>query len=296
MKKILIITAGMILCIAAAHAQLIIDAAQSGNIWDNSNWGDEFTTAPVAGDTNTWNTAGFVMTVGTADPFHGGLLEVTEGSRLASVAGSAGNNPQFQATTFDGGGITNFNNAASTYDFNGKAVTFAAGGATFDSNAQNRNIVINNSVWAGSGAIASMRTGTLDAENLYSTFQISAGSTVTGYTGTISLTNTSSAVDSLHRLIIQAATNGSFAVNIGTRSLLHLSVTPETLTFASLVLGEDTIAPGTYAFGDFTATQQGFLFAGANPASITVIPEPAAIGLIFVCGLAAIVIRRRLKA
>jgi hypothetical protein len=282
MKQILIISAALTLCAAAAHAATF-EATQTGPINASATWGGA--TIPAPGNTDTWDTNGFNMDPLTSEQFHGGLLRVTGGSQLVG-----GNNltTGLQATTFDGGGILQGVANFQTYDFNGKTLTFASGGASFDvAGANLRGIRIRNADWAGSGAITLNRT--IDgADN--SRLVIESTNTLSEYTGAISL------IGLRTQLVIQAETTGSFGVNIGTQSLLHLSV-PNPLTFASLVLGNDTIAPGTYTYDQFTSAQQAlFSGIGVNAASITVIPEPAAIGLIFFCGLATIVIRRRLKA
>lgn len=282
----------MTLCVAAAHAATI-NATQNGPINDSATWGGT-TTPTEAGNTDTWDTNGFNLTgLVNSEHFHGDLLQVTGGSRLIPASGSTGG-LRLQATTFDNGGISRNDNLLATFFFNQQELTFAGGGAFFSSNNNARDIRFEDGVWVGSGPISYTRDGS--AGNSNSTFTIFSNNDVSGYTGTISVRNTSSFATARARLVIQAETDGSFAVDVGTGGLLHLSVQPDSLIFSSLVLGVDTIAPGNYVYTDFTIAQQAFFSAGANPKSIQVIPEPAAIGLIFFCGLAAILIRRRLKA
>lgn len=250
------------------HAATIL-ATQTGPINASTTWGAQ--AVPTAGDANVWDTAGYRMTHGS-ETFHGGLLSVKSGAILAPAAGAI---LVLQATTFDNGEIRKLTNIPSAYDFSGKTLTFASGGAAFSSDSQNRNIALNNAVWAGSGNISFTKSGTIAAGA--SVLTLGADNTLSGYTGTISLANTTG--DGTARLTIDAATTGSFGVNIGTGSLLDVRDETKTYKFSSLVLGGETIAAGTYAYGDFSATQQNYLLTDGTPGMVNVIPEPATLDL-----------------
>ena len=282
MRAGLILMLGVVGICAAANAA-VIPATQDGQINASTTWGEA--TIPTAGDTDTWNTAGYNMNFGD-ETFYGGLLNITGGSLLDST--TAGADLVLQATTFDNGGIRNRRNGAQTFNFSGKALTFGSGGAGFVSNAQNRNVNLQNGVWAGGGAISWTKTdsGTTGTSSLI----LAADNNVSGYTGIISVNNTGTGTA---RLTIEAATTGSFGVNVGTNSVLDIRDGSATYTFSSLVLGGETIANGTYNYSEFTATQKTYLQQGPTPGQIVVIPEPATLGLIATFGGAVLFIRRR---
>ena len=183
------------------HAATIL-ATQTGPINASTTWGGA--TLPTAGDTDTWDTAGYRVTH-VSETFHGGLLSVKSGAIPAPAAGAS---LVLQATTFDNGEIRKLTNIASAYDFSGKTLTFASDGAAFSSNNQNRNIVLNNAVWAGSGNISFTKSGTSTGSSILT---LDTDNTLSGYTGTISIANTG---DGQAWLTINAATTGSFGVNI----------------------------------------------------------------------------------
>lgn len=274
--------------IGATAGAAVIPATQDGQINASTTWGG--TTIPTAGDADTWNTAGYDMNFGD-ETFHGGLLTVTGGSLLD---GGVGPDLVLQATTFDNGGIEMNNNSAGTFDFSGKALTFGSGGAAFSATAKARNINLQNAVWAGDGAISWTKTGVHPTQSPAAAFLIlAADNDVSGYTGIISVNNTSGNLDKQARLTIEAATTGSFGVNIGAGSQLDIRDANATYTFSSLVLGGETIAAGTYSYSDFSTSQKGYLLQGATPGQIQVIPEPATLGLITAFGGAMLFIRRR---
>jgi len=277
MKIKTILMLGVIGIGAAANAA-VISATQNGQINASTTWGGA--TLPTAGNADTWDTDGNTIAF-VSETFHGGLLNVTGGSLLEGNAGATALN--LQATTFDGGGIRNRLNGVDTVNFSGKALTFGSGGAAFISNNNNRNIKLQNGVWAGSGAISYAKVATLGA---LSRLILDTDNTLSGYTGIISVNNTSGIGTA--RLSIGSATTGSFGVDIGAGSVLDAI----DMTLSSLVLGGETIAADTYAYGDFTVAQQAFLFDGGG--EITVIPEPATLGLITAFGGAMLFVRRRL--
>ncbi len=264
--------------IGAAANAAVITATVNGQINDSATWGGA--TLPTSGDTDTWDTAGFNMNYGD-ETFYGGLLNVTGGSLLD---GGTGADLFLQATTFDGGGIRKNGNVGDKYNFSGKALTFGSGGAVFTSNRENRNITLQNGVWAGSGAISFAKTGGTVVTGT-TRLILDTDNTLSGYTGVISVNN--STTNGAARLTIGSATTGSFGVNVGTRSVLDAT----DMTLFSLVLGGETIAADNYAYGDFTAAQQAFLLDGGG--TITVIPEPATLGLIAAFGGAMLFVRRR---
>jgi hypothetical protein len=274
--------------IGAAANAAVVTATTNGQINASVTWGGA--TLPTAGDTDTWNTAGYNMNFGD-ETFYGGHLTVTGGSLLD---GGVGPDLVLQETTFDNGGIIMNNNTAGTFDFSGKALTFGSGGAAFSATAKARNINLLNAVWAGDGAISWTKTDVHPTQTPAAVFLIlAANNDVSGYTGIISVNNTSGNLDKQARLTINAATTGSFGVNIGAGSQLDIRDAGATYTFSSLVLGGETIAPGTYSYDNFTASQKVYLLQGATPGEITVIPEPATLGLLGVFGGAMLFFRRR---
>jgi hypothetical protein len=274
MKTRWIMTA-MILLGVSVRAEVITATVNLGYINDSATW--DGATLPTAGNTDTWNTDGKHIKHND-ETFYGGLLSVNSGSTLLPWAASL----VLQATTFDNGGIDKRGNATSRYDFSGKELTFASGGAVFISNNGNRNITLNNAVWAGSGNISFTKT-TTDSTTA-SVLTLAAGNTLSDYTGTISVDNSTSGTGKA-QLTIEAATTGSFGVNIGSGSMLDISDEEMEYKFSSLVLGGEMIAEGTYAYTDFTAAQQAYLLSDGTPGTVTVIPEPepATLGL-FVVG------------
>jgi hypothetical protein len=222
-----------------------------------------------------------------SETFYGGLLSVNSGAFLVPGANAT---LVLQATTFDDGVINKGSNGTSTYDFSGKALTFASGGAEFYSNNGSRNITLDNAVWAGSGNISFTKILN-NVATTASVLTLAAGNTLSDYTGTISVDNTAGTAGKA-RLTIEAATTGSFGVNIGTGSELDVRAEAATYKFSSLVLGGETIAEGTYAYEDFTATQQAYLLSDGTPGTINVIPEPATLGMVALSAFLLLVARR----
>jgi hypothetical protein len=248
MKKMSMVLVLAILSTAAQAAEIL--ATANGVINAAATWGGKAT--PGAPDANTWNTNGFNLSF-TTETFFGGTLLVGGSSNLEPIP--SGRTLTLQAATFDGGRMWHSRNGTS--DFSNKALTIGSGG--LDSRAANSGKIINlnNGVWAGSGNINYYRGGPDGPATASLTLQ--SGNDMAGYTGTISagVTGPNDAV----LLTIEAATTGTFGVNIGGVSTLTVSGASN-YHFSSLTLGADTIPPGiVYSFGDFTPTQQGFLSA-----------------------------------
>jgi len=238
--------------LGVAHA-VTNNAVTNGLLNAVDTWG--VGSMPVAPDGNVWNANGFSLGVGstnnTVETFYGSELVLPAGSALD---GSAGWNLTLQAATFDGGSLIKNNNIPDDYDFSGQPITITENGASFESRNANHNINLKNGILIGSGDVAYTRTAPLNGGSTKLVFENSVN--MDAYTGTISVNNTAgSTCEAL--LYIGSATNGSFSVVVNEDSRLAVTGTN---TYASLVLGGETIPDGDYTtMAKFTLEQQGFL-------------------------------------
>ena len=261
MKKIAMV---LLLAMVPAVSQAdTIVATQSGPINDSATWGG--TATPGALDGNVWDSSGFELTFVT-ESFYGGTLRVTGNSNLDAYAN--GHTLTLAGATIFDAGQTDPDKTPQTFDFNGNSVTIESGGMESRAGNNSKLVNYNNGLWAGSGDINLYRGGATDA--LTSSFVFNSGNDFSGYTGNIKVGFVQTQRACL--LTIEAATSGTFALSLyGPTFPSKLVVSGSTkYHFSDLTLGVDVIAAGTYAYADFTPTQQGYLDASSWTGTITV--------------------------
>lgn len=117
---------------------------------------------------------------------------------------------------------------------------------------------------------------------------------ISGFTGTFLLSSaTNKTTNSLTFSIVNSAALATLQLNWES-PLFRYNLADHEVSFASLILGTDTVlAPGTYDADDLNGlTGNGGIFSGTG--TITVVPEPGAPALAAVAALAVFVLRRRL--
>jgi hypothetical protein len=271
---------GLVLGLALLAAQAgadVITAVANGTINDTATWGQA---APVSGDENTWRTGGSTIRGGGAvnhstETFHGQTFIIMSNGTLRN---NAANQTLFMNDlVLDGGIIVNRNNLTFKIDLGGKTLTLNSGTLQSAELGNTRNLQFQNAVLAGSGTIT-INNYALD----YGT-EVRFESTVAtkGFTGAFDIVT-----GGVLKLSDIAVNDASFSLILSGgvyKNDANIAVT-------SLVIDGQAINAGTYGYADFSAGQQAFI--GDNGGTITVIPEPATVGLLMVSSAAALLIRR----
>jgi len=227
-------------------------AVMTGAINSNSTWGATIA-APVAGDTNVWQTGAHTLSLTNAvETFNGQTLVIQTNGSLKpgklSVTFTLNN------LVLDGGLITMGNNGGFTNDLNGQQFTLNSGtlqsGQTI---AMIPNVVFRNGTLAGGGTIniTGATTNGADVE-----FQSTIDTT--GFTGTFS-------VYSNGILNLPAISIPTFGLNLS-GSGKYFNDTNVALT--SLIINGTAFTNGTYTYNSFTAAQKTNLLN--NGGTITV--------------------------
>ncbi len=248
---------GLALSLSGVAHGVTNNAVTNGLLNAVDTWG--VGSMPGAPDGNVWNANGFSLGVGstnnTTETFYGSELVLPAGSELN---GGVGWVLTLQAVTFDGGRLIKNNNRADVYDFSGQPITITANGATFSTFNRNHNMSLKNGNLMGSGDLVYSRIGggTDLAGNSKLIFEDSV--VMSNYTGTIIVSNIVGAVtESL--LYIEGETAGSFGIEVTQGARLVMGGTN---TYASLVLGGETLPDGDYtSMAKFTVEQQEFLLS-----------------------------------
>ena len=229
-----------------------IQAVASGQINDPLTWG---TAIPVLGDTANWQTGSRALTMGTSsETFYGETFEVQAGGGFAP--GLPGANLILNNLKLSGGTISMGNNIGLTIDLSGQQFTLLSG-TLKTGGASGMGINFKNGSLAGSGTIHIIASGTSGSDVEF----VSPISTV-GFSGLFSVHN--NGVLKLPDIVPDSA---SFGVMVSGTGFFLINAD---VSLKSLVLGTDTIAPGTYTYDDFTPYEQQFLTVSDNGGSITV--------------------------
>ena len=250
------------LIVSAYHA---IQAVASGAINNSATWG---VAVPVAGDTSIWQTGtkSISMAATGTDTFYGDTFEVQTSGTFAPGVPTVTLN--LNNLNLNGGTIAMANNVGLLMDLGGNQFTLNSGTLKSGVGAS-MSVKFLDGIMAGSGTIhvVSSTTGT---NGSYVDFQ-STMSTV-GFSGLFSVHDNGTL-----RLPPIDSDSATFGVQVsGTGKLTVKNDTALT----SLVLGADTIPVGTYAFGDFNATQQGYLVQSGSVGTFTVVNTPPTVSAI----------------
>ena len=245
-----------------------IVASGSGAINSSSTWGG--TAAPVVGDTSLWQTGPYVLSMGAVtETFYGETFEiVTSGSFAPKQVGPT---LTLNHLKLNGGTVGMGNNSGLTLDLTGHQLTLLSG-TLKSGNGSSMWMKFKNASLAGGGLIHVTSAG---ANGSY--VEILSGVSTIGFNGTFSVHDNGNL-----KLPAIATDNASFGAKVSSPGVLQINAGNVALT--SLVLGADTIAPGSYGAADFTAAQLAFLTITTG--TITVVDTPPTISPISDRGIA----------
>jgi len=250
------------------------------NIYDASAW-PTGTILPIFGDINTWSTGPFRLGVSiTPYTFNGSTFNVADGGVLSLNSSSAA--LTLNNLSLNGGIIQASTTKTATIDLQTKTFTLNSGSLkTTSNNSTFKDLLFQNGSLAGVGTItvAQIQSGTygynieftssVNTKGFAGKFEVAPGLSGTSVGGSLKL-NAITAGNASFGVNVLAAdpVNGVVSNNTAYTSSLNgeLYFTPgtgNTLTLVSLTLGGVDVAPGTYAYTNFTAAQQAYL----NPAS-----------------------------
>jgi hypothetical protein len=280
MKKRLLLGFAMMAALAGAAGADVITAVASGKtINDPDTWGQA---APVSGDANTWQTGANVVRgggaeTGSTETFYGQLFEIQTGGQLRN--NGARQTLFMQNLTLDGGLLMNYANAGFTIDLGGKTLTLNSGVLKTGDNNDTRNLTVINAALAGSGTIA--------VNGLSGGFGSSVilDSTVTtkGFSGIFSVSD----YGVLDLSAISTA-DASFGITVSGTGVYKNDAS---VALTSLIVDGMAFDEGTYTYADFVTAGKG-AFIGDNGGTITVIPEPATLGLFTVSSVGLFLFRK----
>ncbi len=199
---------------------------------------------PVRGDAQTWQTGTRTINMSgrPADTFNGGTLEVQSGGMFAPQV--TGAKLTLNNLTLSGGTIATDNKIGLVMDLKGHQFTLNSG--TLRSGAtRTMNVTFENALLTGTGTIHITGSAEKGAEVEFDRVN------TMGFTGIFS-------VHDYGRLNLPLIIpdKASFGLNIsGTGKYAN----DADVTLTSLVLGTNTIPPGTYGYTNFTGYERGFL-------------------------------------
>ncbi len=271
------IMAVAVLAAGVAQADTIV-AQATGSITNNATWTGGV--APVSGDSNTWRTGARTLNAsGGGITFYGQTLEITTGGTFRNGEASSVVDTVRNVTLNSGGTLDHPNNTQWNLSLGNN--TFTLNGGTLRYTLA--SIQIRNASLAGSGTIAVARANTTVSST--DCFDLASSVDTSGFTGIFD-------VKSYGRLNLAAITtnNASFGLIIsGTGKLIN----DANIALTSLTLGTDVIANGVYTVSALNTAGYGAYFT--NPTgtqTITVIPEPATLGLIVASASLLLAVRR----
>ncbi len=233
----------------------LVTAAAAGDINDPATWGG--TSAPVAGDTRTWQSGSQTINMSATNSavFHGGTFEVQDGGRFAPGVPIA--NLTLNKLVLSGGTIYIGNNVGLTMDLSGQQFTLNSGVLKSGGANNGRDVRFRNGWLAGNGTIDIAGT---DSNGSDVEFQSTINTL--GFRGVFNVA--SNGVLNLSAIPVEKA---SFGVALsGTGRYAN----DADVALTSLVMEGSAIPPGTYACTDFSAAQRAFLVA--TNGTITVVP------------------------
>jgi len=233
-------------------------AVASGDINDPATWGGK---VAVKGDTNVWQTGGYQidMTLTNVDTFYGKTFVLQTGGKFfPNIANAV---LTLNNLVLAGGIIICGNNGGLNLDLSGQTLTLdsgtvQSGGGTVGG----RDVILGDGSLAGSGTIDI--TGSA-GNGFYVQFQSSINPT--NFTGVFSVNDNGTLY-----LPAIALTNASFGLNLTYpgqyQNLANVAL-------ASLVINGANLPPGSYAYTNFTASEQSFLVKSNGTITVvTVIP------------------------
>ncbi len=238
-----------------------VTAVANGSINDPATWGGVL---PVAGDTTNWLSGTRTISLPSDSvTFHGDVFEIQTGGTFNPGVPSAVFN--LNNMVLNGGSIV-FNNSASIiFDFGGDQCTFNSG-TIKSGTSDGRNVKFRDGALLGSGSI---NITSMDTSGAYFSFvEIESTMNTVAFTGTFNV-NTYGMLN-LGEILHNSA---SFGVRVTGTGRYYINAD---VALTSLVLGTDTIPPGTYVYEDFTAYQKTFLIESDFGGSITVVGDNTA--------------------
>ena len=232
----------------------VINAVVSGALDTNTTWSSGV--LPVAGDTNTWQSGGFDLSLlNKVDTFYGNTLSIQAGDQFAPGVSTV--TLSLNKLVLGGGTIYMGNNAALTIDLSGQPLTLNSGTLKAGGATSTRNVVFQDGSLLGGGAISITGTDTngSDVEFLDSM-------STRWFTGTFNVSN-----NGMLSLPYISPQDASFGLNISGTGTYELN---EDTAVTSLVINGVSIPPGAYySFSDFSANAQNYLVD--NGGTLTVI-------------------------
>ncbi len=234
-------------------APSIHTAATGGDINNSSTWGGY---VPGEGDTGIWRTGSQTITMSATNTatFSGGTFVVQAGGQFAPGIPTA--RLTLNNLVLDGGRIYMGNNIGLTMDLSGHQFTLISGTLKAGGSNNGRDVRFQNCTLAGGGTIDIAGTDTTGSD-------VEFQSTVKtlGFTGVFNVS--SNGVLNLPRIPVG---NASFSVSLSGsgRYWNDADVALTGLSFDGM-----NVAPGVYAYSDFTPAQQ--IFLADNGGTITVV-------------------------
>ncbi len=279
-RQKLVATATLLAAIVGTtQADVYTAVLDTGNITAGATWSN--LTAPVAGDTNVWATTIDVRAADN-DVFYGQTLRIDAGGIFRPLAGASSNpnDVTVRNVVLDGGLLDGRANQTKSIHLGGNTLTLNSGTIQCG-DAGNKHLFVQEGHLAGSGTIAVIG----DGANTGSAVNLTQMTSISDFGGIFDVKN-------YGRLNLMAVAEGdaNFGMVVSGTGRYQNS---RNVAFTSLVLNGVTIDEGTYTYaqlGTFSLTAQAVVVNGGG--TITVIPEPAALGLIGVATVALLGARR----
>ena len=242
------------------YATASVTAAAGGPINASATWG---VSAPVAGDTNLWQTGGRALSLtNSTETFYGNTFIVQTNGQLAPGHTNATLN--LNNLVLAGGVITMDTNYALTLDLSGTTFTLNSGFLKAGANT-NRNVIFRNGALVGNGTI--FITGT-DTNGAYVEFQPTVKTA--GFTGVFNVVSNGI-------LNLPPVANATFGLNLS-GSGKYFNDTNVALT--SLQIQGASLAPGSYTYASFTTAQKTNLLNNGGTITVLSNTPPALTGLV----------------
>ncbi len=264
-KQTIFTVAALVAALAGTTQADVFTAVTNGNIVTETTWGIP---APAEGDTNIWASGAFVLSAVDSNVFHGLTLRIDAGGSFKPNLG-ANLNPNdvtVNDMVLDGGLIDGTANQTKIIWLGGHTLTLNSG-TIKSGDASNKDLTIRGGQLAGSGTISII--GTTAAGN--STVSLALMTSINGFSGIFD-------VKSNGRLNLKAVAveDANFGMIVSGTGRYENS---QNVAFTSLVLNGETIAAGSYAYTNLSATAQVVVVPG-GVGIITVVDGSAATGYV----------------